>query len=76
MTGLGRCACGASPRIAARNIVLRDGGYTALMQKQYDLVGVAGSQLEHAGDGYVGRDLLTVGSYNIHRCIGIDLGWP
>jgi len=75
MTGLGRCACGASPRIAARNIVLGDGGARrALMQKQYDLVGAAGSQVEHAGDGYVDRDLLTVGSYNIHRCIGNDLG--
>jgi endonuclease/exonuclease/phosphatase family metal-dependent hydrolase len=45
-----------------------------LMQKQRDFVGAAGSQVEHAnGDVYAGSDLLTVGSYNDHRCIGNDL---
>lgn len=43
------------------------------MHEQHDLATARPSGRAVSRDEYAGRDLLTVGSYNIHRCVGMDM---
>jgi endonuclease/exonuclease/phosphatase family metal-dependent hydrolase len=42
------------------------------MPERHDLAAAERHWLPASRDDYAGRDLLTVGSYNIHGCVGVD----